>query len=186
MGIAYVRVRPAAYQTPNILLPPSKRLPEIFQSCDDAYELSSPTTNYNVLQDFMQRSQPWSRERVPLPRSLRHALWGLVPVELLWGIWLVTILTGETPCDGPICTMATLNHHSAALLACGVICLIGLVGLALPTGGLSQCNGREVFGLAIAASAGGASLLGIAALIIGALIALIVLGAFVLGISATS
>ena len=146
-------------------------------------ELSSPEAS---LQDLLNGSQPWSRERLPLPRSLRRALWVLIPLELLWAIWLATILSNASPCEGPICTVATLNHHSAALLACGVICLIGLVALALPTRGLSQGNGREVIGLAIAASAGGASLLGIAALIIGVLIALIVLGAFVLGVSATS
>jgi hypothetical protein len=60
------------------------------------------------------------------------------------------------------------------------------LGLAIPTRGLSRCNGREVAGLTLAATAGGASLLGIAALIIGALVALIILGAFVLGFSATS
>jgi hypothetical protein len=158
----------------------------LFQS-DHSEQLSSSIANHHsVLQEFVRRSQPWGRERVPLPRQLRRALWALIPLQLLWAIWLVTILSGSSPCEGPICTVATLNHHSAILLACGVICLIGLVGLAIPTRGLSRCNGREVTGLTLAATAGGASLLGIAALIIGALIALIVLGAFALGFSATS
>ena len=102
------------------------------------------------------------------------------------GHWLVTILTAATPCDGPICTVATLNHHSAALLACGVICLIGLAGLAIPTRGLSLCNGREVIGVAIAVAAGGAALLGLAALLIGAAIVLIILAIFLLALTATS
>jgi hypothetical protein len=60
------------------------------------------------------------------------------------------------------------------------------VGLIPTTRGFSKCNGIEVIGLAIASGAGGASLLGIAALIIGALIPLIILATFVLALTATS
>jgi hypothetical protein len=82
--------------------------------------------------------------------------------------------------------VTTLDHHAAALLACGVFCVSGLGGLSLTTRGFSRCNGTEVIGLAIASAAGGASLLGIAALIIGALILLIILATFVLASTATS
>jgi hypothetical protein len=174
-----------AHHAPNIHLLRFEAVGKRVQGIG-AYVLSLHEASSSVIQEFVQRSQPWGRERVPLPRQLRRALWALIPLQLLWAIWLVTVLSGSSPCEGPICTVATLNHHSAILLACGVICLIGLVGLAIPTRGLSRCNGREVAGLSLAATAGGASLLGIAALIIGALIALIVLGAFVLGFSATS
>jgi heme/copper-type cytochrome/quinol oxidase subunit 2 len=54
------------------------------------------------------------------------------------------------------------------------------------TRGFSKCNGIEVIGLAIATAAGAASLLGITALIIGALILLIILATFVLSSTATS
>ena len=40
----------------------------------------------DLLSDFIQRSQPWSRERVPVPSRLRWALWALIPVELFWAI----------------------------------------------------------------------------------------------------
>jgi hypothetical protein len=139
----------------------------------------------SVLSDFVRSSQLWSSERLPLPFRLRRALWAIIPVELLWSIWLVTILNGSTPCDGPICTIATLNHHTAVLLACAAICIAGLGALAPATRGLSQCNGREVVGIAAATTAGGAALLGISALGVGVVVALIVLTAFFAGLSST-
>jgi hypothetical protein len=110
----------------------------------------------------------------------------LLPVELFWAVWLATIVTGATACRGPICTVTTLDHHAAVLLACGVFCICCLVGLVFTTRGFSKCNGIEVIGLAIATAAGAASLLGITALIIGALILLIILATFVLSSTATS
>jgi hypothetical protein len=109
-----------------------------------------------------------------------------VPIELFWVIWLATIVTGATACRGPICTVITLDHHAAALLACGVFSVAGLIGLMPTTRGFSRCNGVEVIGLAIALAAGGAALLGIAALIVGAVILLIVPAAFVFASTATS
>jgi hypothetical protein len=139
-----------------------------------------------VLSDFVESSQPWSRERVPIPRRLRWALWALLPVELFWAIWLATIVTGSTACRGPMCTVITLDHHAAALLACGVFSVAGLMGLIPTTRGFSRCNGLEVIGLTVATAASGASLLGIAALITGALILLIIPATFVLASTATS
>ncbi len=146
---------------------------------------SSRTADANSLSDFIKRSQPWSRERVPVPRRLRLALWAQIPVELFWTIWLATIVTGATSCRGTICMVTTLDYHAAALLACGVFCVSGLAGLGLTTRGFFRCNGTEVIGLAIASAAGGASLLGIAALMAGALILLIILAIFVLASTAT-
>jgi hypothetical protein len=54
-------------------------------------------------------------------------------------------------------------------------CLALLIALVPTTRGFSKCNGLEVIGLAIASAAGGVALLGIAALVIGAAMALIVL-----------
>jgi hypothetical protein len=142
------------------------------------------TTTNSVLSSFIRSSQPWSHERVPLPGRLRWALWTLIPVELFWVIWLATIVTGATSCRGPICTVATLDH-AAALLACGVFSVVGLAGLLPLTRGFSKCNGKEVVGLALTSAAGGTSLLGIGALVIGALIGLSVLATFVLSFTAT-
>jgi hypothetical protein len=140
----------------------------------------------DLLSDFMQRSQPWSRERVPVPSRLRWSLWALVPVELFWAVWLATIVTGATACRGPICTVVTLDHHAAALLACGVFSVASLAALIPTTRGFSRCNGPEVIGLAIATAASGASLLGLAALMTGALILLIIPATFILASTATS
>jgi hypothetical protein len=151
-----------------------------------SFGIPSDSLAGSVLVEFLDNSQPWSRERVPVPRRLRWALFALLPVELFWAVWLATIVTGATACRGPICTVVTLDHHAAALLACGVFSVAGLVGLIPTTGGFSRCNGPEVIGLAIATAASGASLLGIAALMTGALILLIILATFVLSSTATS
>jgi len=97
----------------------------------------------------------------------------------------VTLLTGARPCGGPLCTVATLGHHAALLLACAGISVAGLVGLIPFTRGLSQCNDREVVGIAAASAAGGVALLGIAALLTGVVIVLILLAIFILGFTAT-
>jgi hypothetical protein len=64
---------------------------------------SLPEPSGSVLIDFLQTSRPWSRERTPTTRRLRLSLWALVPLEVLWAIWLGTILTGATPCSGATC-----------------------------------------------------------------------------------
>ena len=143
--------------------------------------LALPTANHSIVNDFAQSIQPWSRERVPLPRSLRYALWALIPVELPWAAWLVAIVSGVSPCDGRICTVATLNH-AAVLLACAAICIVGIALLVPFTRGLSECNGREVVGLAIASAAGGVALLGVGALLVAAAIVLVLLATFVLNL----
>jgi hypothetical protein len=53
------------------------------------------------------------------------------------------------------------------------------------TRGFFRCNGIEVIGLAIALAAGGAALLGVVALLIGALIVLIIMATFVLASTAS-
>ncbi len=171
------------HDAPSVLL---SRVPGAARSAlhDEAASLLGASGT--VLMDFLQTSRSWSRERTPIQRQLRLSLWALLPFEVLWAIWLGTILTGATPCSGPICMVTTLHHHEAALLACGVFCVAALVGLIPTTRGYSKCNGPEVIILAVASAAGGASLLGIAALIIGALIAFFLLAIFVLASTATS
>jgi hypothetical protein len=133
----------------------------------------------NVLADFVESVEPWSSQRVPLPRRLCGALWALITIELAWGIWLVTIVTGVAPCDGLICAVTTLGHVRV-LLICTVICVAGLVGLVPSTRGLSKCNGRQVAGVAIASASGAVALLGIAALLVSAVIGLILLMAILM------
>jgi hypothetical protein len=121
-----------------------------------------------------------------LTRPLKTALRVLIPLQLAWDAVLVTVVRGDVPCRGPICTIGTLNHHAAALLACGVFCVIGLVGLIPTTHGLSKGNGIEVSGLTLASAAGGVSLLGIATLVIAAVIVLALFTIFFLTFAATS
>lgn len=139
---------------------------------------SSDNTN-DLLTDFVKSVEPWSSEPVALPRRLCGALWALITIELAWGIWLITIATGDAPCDGLICAVTTLGHVRV-LLICTVICVAGLVGLVPSTRGLSKCNGRQVAGVAIASASGAVALLGIAALLVSAVIGLIMLMAILM------
>jgi hypothetical protein len=154
--------------------------------CDDRRAPWSQTASGDVLSDFVKSSRPWAGERIPVPRRLHWALWALMPVELFWVIWLATMVTGTASCRGPICTVATLDHHAAVLLACGVSCLIALAGLIPTTRGFDKCNGIEIVGLTVASAAGGVALLGIGALLVASAIALILLVTFVLALTATS
>jgi hypothetical protein len=176
MDIGAFRGRHTAQQTTSILIPV---VANVRAHAHAPGWFSPPKANQNVLHAFVQNSQPWSRQAVRLPRRLRWALWTLMPVELAWGIWLMTVLSGGTACDGPICAVAMLGNHAAVLLACALVCFGGLIGLVPFTRGFSQCNGRQVAGVAVASVAGVAALLGIAALIIGAAIGLIVLAVIV-------
>jgi hypothetical protein len=159
-------------------------LPAAFK-ISDVHRPSSPRVENGVLDNFIQRSWSWGREQVLLPRRLRGTLWALIPVQILWAIWLTKILTEARPCGGPICRVATLGHHPALLLACAVISVTGLVGLIPFTRGLSRSNDRELVGIAAASAAGGIALLGIAALLTGVVIALLLLALFILGFTAT-
>jgi hypothetical protein len=170
MDIRPSRGRRAAQQTTTILAPIIHR---------NVRPWASSEINYNSLQAFVENSQPWSREGVPLPRRLTCLLWASIPAELAWGIWLVTVLTGDSHCDGRICAVATLGNHPGILLACAAICIAGLAALVPGTRGLSRCNGRQVAGMAAASTAGGVALLGIASLIVGAVIGLLILAAIV-------
>jgi hypothetical protein len=162
-------------------IPVPNILPEHSQRRVAAPRFSSQKVSTGVLHDFLLNSQPWSRERIAIPRRLRRILWALMPVQLLWATLLATILTENIACDGVICSVVTLNRHEVVLLACALLCIIGLAVLAPATRGLSWCDGREVVGVIIAAVAGGVTLLGIATLIIGTAIALVVLATFLHG-----
>jgi hypothetical protein len=162
----------------------------LFDNLADGFQandvLDPPTrVHRNVLQTFVQSSQPWSREGVRVPLRLTCLLWALIPTELALSIWLVTILTGDSRCNGQICAVATLGNHPGVLLACAAICIAGLAVLIPGTRGLSRCNGRQVAAVALSSAAGGAALVGIAAIIVGAAIGLIVLGAIAAIVVAT-
>ena len=156
-------------------------------SLDPAYDLWSRMAGRAVLSDFVENSQPWSRVSAPLPRRLKWTLRTLIPVQLGWALWLASIVSGYTLCDGSLCGVATLHNHAAILLACASSCVVGLSVLIPCTRGLSRCNGWGVSAAAAASLVGAIALLGVFALFVGALIGLIIIAAFVFGfIAATS
>ena len=141
---------------------------------------------HSVLSELVRHSRPWGRERIRIPQRLRHFLWVLIPIELLWGICLGTTLTGASRCDGPICLVTTLDDHAPLLLGCAALSLTSLIGLAPSTRGLSRCDSREVLGIGIAVTAGGAPLLGVARRLVRVVIVLTVLAAFSAARTATA
>jgi hypothetical protein len=177
MVVGPFRGRHTAHESTSILIPV---VANVRAHAHAPGWFSPPRANQNVVHAFVQSSQPWSRQAVSVPRRLRWALWTLLPLELGWGIWLVTVLTGDTSCDKTICAVMTLGDHVAVLLACAVVCVGGLIALVPFTRGFSQCNSRQVAGVAVASVLGVVALLGIAALIIGAVIGLIVLAMIIM------
>ena len=151
----------------------------------DAHLPGRPGVDDNVVAGFVRRSVPWSAEPIPLPPRLRRAIWVLIPVQLVWGLWLGLITAGASSCGGAVCRVATLGQHPAVLLGCSVVCLVGLVILAPFTHGFARANAGEVTGLIIATVAGGVTVLGIAALGTAILLAVIVIGAFLAAFSFT-
>jgi hypothetical protein len=182
MDVGPLRAWLAAHRTPTVLL--------FFHNClhesAGRSELQAPIDRGKVLKHFIERTQPWRSEGVELPRRLRRGVWTLIPVELTWAFLLMTMITGASPCDGLICLVATLNHHAFVLLICASLCIAGLALLVPFTRGLAQCNGWQIAGVAAASAAGATSLLGVAALMIGTLIVLLVFATFLLAFTATS
>jgi hypothetical protein len=152
----------------------------------DARGIEPAQAEDNIVLAFVRTSVPWSRVAVPLPSRLRGALIALLLTDLAWGIWLAVILTGRASCHGPICEAATLHHQVWLLAACSSVCVVGLIATGLVTRAFTRCDGRGVVGIAVATVAGWVSLLGIAALLSGLVIVLIVLLAIALGFSSTS
>jgi hypothetical protein len=97
---------------------------ETTSHCDYTLGQWSRQNGNRILLHFLQSSQSWAQERVPVPRRLRWVLCTLIPVELFWLIWLATIVAGAASCR-PICRVATLDH-AGVLLACGAFCVAPL------------------------------------------------------------
>ena len=87
--------------------------------------LSAPNASHNLLAEFVKSSQPWSRERVRSPAASR-ALWALYQSSCSGPSGWRPSSPAPPACRGPICTVITLDHHAAALLACGVLSVAGL------------------------------------------------------------
>lgn len=129
----------------------------------DTLPRGGPTVGQgDALAQFIRQSQPWSRERVALPRRVRCLVWLLVTLQLIWAVWLSTLLTGAL-CTGRLCAVATLGGQVTLLLACSLVSLAGLGGVAVVTRGLSATDGRESAGLTVSVAAGGVALLGVLA-----------------------
>lgn len=127
----------------------------------------------NVLAEFVRASQPWSAERVALPQRVRRALWSLLPVQLVWVIWLSAVATGTSSCRGSVCQVATLDGRALVLMVGTTVSLLGLTVLAVRTRGFASASYTETVGLGLAGGVGSLTVMGIVAL----LFALAVVGA---------
>ena len=138
-----------------------------------------------MLSEFIRRSRPWSDERAMVPRCVRRVLWFMLPAQLVWAVWLTTLVTGLRSCDGAVCVMATLDGRPTLLLIFSLISLAAVGFVAIRTRGLSSSNGRETAALIVAIASGGLALLGIAALLSVVGIVLATLGVFSGAMTAT-
>jgi hypothetical protein len=110
------------------VLPQGSTLSGASRHPNDSHGRWSANPSHDVLQDLMEGCHPWRRERVRFSRRLRTKPWPWLRLGLIWGICLVTVLTGaRPPCGGPFCTVATLNRLPLMLVACTVICLTVLL-----------------------------------------------------------
>ena len=82
------------------------------------------------------------------------------------GAWLVAVLTGNAPCSGLVCSIATVGNHPRLLLGLAAFCAVTLLGLAFVTRGLTRAGGPELALMIVAAVAGTGSLLGVVALVV--------------------
>ncbi len=145
---------------------------------ENGQQLRRSSVDDSMLANFVRESVPWSAEPIRLPSRLRQAIWALIPVQLVWGVWLGLIAAGSSSCNSALCAVTTLGRHAGLLLTCSAICLVGLVVLAPSTRGFARANAREITGLIVATAAGGTTLLGVAALGLVVMIAAVMVVAF--------
>jgi hypothetical protein len=119
-----------------------------------------------ALPELVSRSRSWERHAVELPVPVTCTFWLTALLSGAVGGWIIAVLTGNAPCSGPVCTIATVGNHSHLLLGLAAFCVVTLLGLAFFTRGLSRAGGPELALMIAAGVSGAGSLLGIVALVV--------------------
>ena len=141
---------------PSLLLPPITHL-----APPDTH--GSPT---GALPEFVAKTRSWGRHAVQLPIAATCAFWLAALLSGAVGGWLVAVLTGNAPCSGPVCTIATVGDHPRLLLGLAAFGAVTLLGLAFVTRGLTRAGGPELALMIVAAVSGAGSLIGVVALVV--------------------
>lgn len=143
----------------------------------------------DVLETFVKRgTSAWAFQPVPLPARLATGLCCVGVVDALAALWMYGVSSHRLPCANPVCSVTTLGGHETALGLIAGGCLVGLLLVAVATGGFRRGGTPAVVSLCVVcvATLAVASGLALAALLVLTTLAvagLLVL-AFVLALTA--
>jgi hypothetical protein len=123
----------------------------------------------HVLASFVERgTTSWASQAVPLPARLRAGLWTLGGVNVAAALWMYAVYAHSLPCATALCSITTLGGRETALGLVAGGSLLGLLLLALATGGFRRGGTPAVVGLCVlsVATLAAASGLALAALLV--------------------
>src|SRR4051794_21640140 len=96
-------------------------------------------TKRNVLACFVERgTASWASQAVPLPARLGTALSTLIGVNVAAALWIFAVHRHTLPCATALCSVTTLGGRETALGLTAAGALLGLLLLAVPTGGFRR------------------------------------------------
>jgi hypothetical protein len=120
--------------------------------------------SFTKANDFTGSSRAGAGVGKPVPITrLRWAVIATISVEVFWWVWLALVGKGASPCAGHICMVTTLEHHAAALPACGAS-FVAALGTLVPDHRprFLEIQRHRAIAVTLAAAAGGVSLPGTA------------------------
>ena len=120
----------------------------------------------DAVRDLVARSRSWGRYKIPLPVPVTCAFWLTAAGAGAVGGWATAVLMHQAPCNGVVCTIATLGDRPRLLAVLAAICVVALLVLAPLTRGLTEAGGPELALMVVAAASGAGSLLGVAAVVV--------------------
>jgi hypothetical protein len=93
----------------------------------------------DVLSSFVERgTTSWASQAVPLPARLTTGLWILGGVDAVVALWMYGVHARSLPCSTTLCSITTLGGRETALGLVAGGSLLGLLLLAVATGGFRR------------------------------------------------
>jgi hypothetical protein len=137
----------------------------------------------DALRAFVASTRGLGRVQVPLEPEVSAAFRLVALLNLLVGGWAATVLAERWPCSGVLCRLSSLGGRPALLLALTGGCLLVMLALAVPTGGMSRAGGGQLAALTLASTVGAGAVLGAVLAVVltavaAALIAVVVIALF--------
>ena len=140
---------------PSLFRPPITRLPTPDATAPEG----------DAVRDLVARSRAWDRHKIALPVPLTCAFWLTAAGAGAVGGWATAVLMHRAPCNGVVCTIATLGDRPRLLAVLAAICIVALLVLAPLTRGLTEAGGPELALMVVAAASGVVSMLGVVAVV---------------------